>query len=1013
MPPATRAGRGVVAFEALGRSIVRHPWRYIALWLAVFVVTLPFLPMLGSVTTNSTTTLPSNAPSSVAQAEFDRLFPSQAAGGASSYLLFTGPNLTGRMAQGTIENVTRAVAQDPSLTDIASVQSVYTQYASYLAGQVVLSAEAIQSALGTAPPLPVAVNESAQLFWGVPAAYVATWQALVANGTPAPRANVLAESSTAHRFANDSAALLVLGAFYDGAPTPGTGFNGSLDCAADPSTVVACADRAARQNEPAVVGQIAPPGTGALVANTALATLALENFTAAASQRGTATAVLSVLVGLPAPFLGTVWDDYPTRVPTLAEAHAWANATVANATLADEPIPVPLSIASGYVAASGTAQIVIVSFTVSDGYTNASGGSPVYHDIDLIDSLVPPIVRASAVPVGSIAFVQTGPAPLDQAEQTVINEAIALVLPITVVVLLLVTALYFRSPVTPLAAFAGLAVALVVGLGGTVLLGTLVTHVDTTSITLEEVFVLGVGTDYAIFLISRYREERLAGVPSPEAVVVSVSWAGQSVATSGTTAVIATLALTFSGVALLSQWGLVLSFAVLATVLLSLTMVPAILALAGPRVFWPMAGRRFERAAALQAARLEAKTTYFHRVARLTRQRPYAILAVVLLLSVPLVAIALNVPISYDFYQQLPTSQSAVAGLHTLGSHFGEGFAFPTTALVSFAGPLLVGDQANATEFRDLANLTAIASATGGVASVESLVGPYGGPLGAWLNLSSAPIAVRTNLEGLARSFIGNDGRTVLLVVVSNVSGLSASAISVVDSLGQRIDRYAADHPAVQGAAFLGGAPVTRDLATQASLATQRLILAVAIALLVVLFVVLRSWLLPLLAVATIGLSIAWAWALTDLTLTAGFGLPIFFFVPTLMFILILGLGIDYNIFLLTRVREERVKARSTAEATEQALSRTGGIITAAAVILAGAFATLLVGDFVLLVAIGFSVAVAVLLDAMVVRTYLVPSILQILGDRAWNLRRRAPAPAPAPGEDGEARGPPEPVPRP
>ncbi len=232
-----RPGRGVFVFEALGRSIVRHPWRYVAVWVAIFVITVPFLPLLGTVTTNSTTTLPANAPSSLAQAEFDRLFPGQSAGGSSSYLLLTGPNLTSANAQATVINVTRGVAADRGLRAIASVSSVYSSYAAYLAGEIQLGATGLQAALAATPSLPVAVNGTSALLWGVPASFVGTWSALVANGTPPPQANVLSDRATAHEFANSSAALLVLSAFYDGAPRTGTGFNGTFDCGAQPRAV--------------------------------------------------------------------------------------------------------------------------------------------------------------------------------------------------------------------------------------------------------------------------------------------------------------------------------------------------------------------------------------------------------------------------------------------------------------------------------------------------------------------------------------------------------------------------------------------------------------------------------------------------------------------------------------------------------------------------------------------------------------------------------------------------------
>ena len=989
-PPVARGPR---LFARLGRFVVRHPWYVISFWIALLLVAAPFLQFLGSITTNSTTTLPASSPSSLAQAEFNRLFPNDT-GGGSSYLLFTAPNMTDAHAQAVLGNVTRALINDSRLSAVASIDSIYTDYARYVAGDVEIGAVALQAALGASPSLPQGINETANLTWGPPGAFVTEWENRGANTT----ANYPAYVATQTLYHASPAAQLVLQVFYYGAGSDGKGFNGSLRCAEVPSAVVACSDQAVWLNVPSILPQIFPPDPESqAIAQATVGYLELENFTQWSSIRFAAAEVLGGSTGLSPQWFLTVWDAFPYSVPSPDVALAWATGEVARATLWTEPLPVPAYLLSQYVSPGRHAQLIIVSFSRPDDYVDANGNSPVYADIDEINSLVPSIVHASD-PTRSISFVQTGSSPLDQAQQNVINAAIALVLPLTVVVLILITALYFRSPLTPLVAFSGLAVALVLGLGGTVLLGSLVTHVDTTSLTLEEVFVLGVGTDYSIFLISRYREELAAGTDPREAVVTSVTWAGQSVATSGTTAVIATLALTFSGIALLSQWGMVLSLAVLITILLSLTMIPALLTLVGPRVFWPYSGERFRRLAQRQQLRADQRSTYFRRVASLTRRRPLAVVAIILLVTAPLVWVALSVPISYDFYDQLPASQPAVAGLGQLAQQFGPGFAFPTTALVTFASPLLQGNQTNATEFAYLAGLTSLGENTSGVALVQSLVGPYGAPLATWQNLSVQPVATQVHLMALAGSFVGTDDRTVLVVLQMNESGLSQSAITTLNAVGTSFSGYADTRPAITHLAYLGGASVTNDLATQSALATQRLLLAVAAALVVVLFVVLRSWIIPLLAVATIGLSIAWSWGLTYLVLGRLFSVPILFFVPTLMFILILGLGIDYNIFLLSRVREERLRGRSSPEAVEEGLARTGGIITAAAVILAGAFATLLVGSFSLLVAIGFSVAAAVLLDALVVRTFLVPSLLQLLDDRVWRLSgRRGSTPAAAP----------------
>ena len=986
-------------FRALGRWVVRHPWYPIAFWVALLVITLPFLPLLGSVTNNSATNLPSNSPSGQAAAELALLFPNTTGAPSSSLLLIVGSNVTDAYAQRAVLNLTTAIGSDPALTHVTSVASIYSSYADYLAGQA-------GATWKLAADLRQAVNQSAGLLWGPPAAYYATWVGMVdhnPNASPA-EFNYPAYVATLAQF-NGSAApyeRAVLGAVYAGYDGSGTGFNGTLDCAAANGTAlqIACVESAARINLPMLIAAEVPNPTEQIPGRVVLTTLGLVNFTdPAAIAVAVGAATPGFLVPYPIGWVHEVTTEFGTTPPSESALLAFARAQVANTTLAHEPLPVPAALQDSWVSPAGTATLIEVGFGVSDSFTDASGASPVFQDVATLQGLLTSVLHRSD-PAHRFTAYQTGPAALDRDESTVLASSLALVLPLTLGTLLIITMLYFRSPLTPLVTFAGIGTALAIGLGGLVLLATLFGHVDSTAITLETTFVLGIGTDYSVFIVARYREELIAGRSREEAVVRATTWAGQSVATSGATAILATLALAFSGVSLLSQWGMVLSLAILITVLLSLTLVPAALRLLGPRIFWPTSGARFERHAAVVRDRIQGERTYFFRAGRLSQRRPRSVVALVLLVSIPLGLVALSVPISYDFYQQLPSGSSATDGLSELGQQFGPGFAFPSTALLTFQSPLVSGTTVNATEFSDLANLTQRVGEVPGVARIQSLVGPGGAPLSDWLEFGQLPPAVQLSLHQLVGTYVGTDGRTALIAIQTNASGLSVSAIQTINSVTQTVRSYAQDHAGLERAAYAGGAPATRDLAQQTSEATLRLVVAVSIGLFVVLAVVLRSWILPLMAVGTIGLSILWSWALTDLTLRQGFGLPLFFFVPTVLFILILGLGIDYNIFLLTRVREERMRGQSSGQAAVTAVGRTGGIITAAAIILASAFAILSVGNFTILRAIGFSVAVAVVLDAMVVRTYLVPAALHLLGDRVWGFfGRGAPAGArpPAP----------------
>ncbi len=991
--------RGARILGALGRWVVRHPWIPVIVWIAMLLVSLPFLTLLGSVTTNTTVSPVSSAPSSQANAELAQLFPNST-GGASSILLLTGTNVTNAEAQATVMNITRAVATSPRLSDVQSVSNVYTAYAGYLSGQAQLAAAILGGAQSSTPPLTGSVNQTSGLLWGPVALYLTNWGSLVTHYPVPTQANYPAYEATASQLGPGSPADAVLTLFYDGAGSSGAGFNGTPDCGAVPANVTPCAEAVARANLGPSLPGLLPPAAQP-VGQAVLGNLGVGNFTSWPSVRFASSVVLSAQ-GLPATWFDRVWAAFPAGIPSAAAADAWANSTVQNSTLATEPLPVPYALSAAYVDPTGTATIISVDFALPDAYTNSSGGQPIFSDLATIDAIVPPVLHASD-PTGSLSYVQTGPAPLDKVSQDSVNSSLMLVLPLAVGLLLGIAMIYFRSPLTPLVTFGALSIALILGLAGVVLLGTLVSHVASTSLTLLEVFVLGVGTDYSIFLVARYREELTRGTAPDDAIVESVTWAGQAVATSGSTAIIATLALTFSGVQLLAQWGSVLSLAILITLLMSLTLVPASLKLIGPRILWPQTGERFRRRAARTNERAARGETYFYRVGRVTRKRPGRIVGTILLLSIPLILLAVMVPLSYDYYQQLPKGYSATEGLLTYGDHFGPGAAVPSFALVTFSAPLLgPGNTTNAAAFHDLAALTGLAENTSGIAKVQSPVGPDGAPLSAWLHLSSAPVAVRTNLLGVLASFVGTDGRTALLSLQTSSTGLSYPAVQSVQAVQSSFEGYARAHPEITKTAFGGGAPSINDLAVETENATNILILAVTLGLIAVLLVVLRSWIIAVMAIATIGLSISWAWAISYLIFDELLGYPLFFLVRTLLFILVLGLGIDYNIFLLTRVREERVRGRSAGDAAVEGVARTGGIITAAAIILGAAFAALLIGSFTLIRAIGLSVAIAVILDAMVVRTYLVPSALQLLGERVWSLTGRKPGAPARPGAGPE-----------
>ncbi|MCI4368687.1 MAG: MMPL family transporter, partial [Thermoplasmata archaeon] len=902
--PGPRAARKPPAglFERLGRWIVRHPWYPVVFWILLLVVSLPFLSRLAEVSTNSATTLPSSAPSAVAQAEIARLFPGHTAG-TESLLLLTGAHITGPVGQASVVALSLSISNDSSIRYLKGVETLYSAYSAYLVGMAELAGGVIGPGLSGPRSVLPEVNSSNELLWGPPALFLSDWNSYGAHhsGTPAISWNAPARASAAATLAGNQSELDVLAAFYDGAQGSGAGFNGSADCAAAPSTVVACVDSTARSQLSGLLSIVAPSPAWLPALRLSLSDVGVENYTLAGSLRTVALELLAEGSGLSFRWLDVVETEFPGGSVGALAALLWAVDVADHTPVAQYPLPVPPAVSHTFVDASGDATILIVTFSVESGYTDPSGGTPVLSDVDRLDALGPSVLSETD-PGRTIDFVQTGPAALDQQENTDLNSSLAIVLPLTVLVLVLITSLYFRAPLAPALTFGALGIAIVLGLAGVVLIGTFVTHVDQTSRTLENTFVLGVGTDYSIFLVARYREELSRGADHEQAVVTTVAWAGQSIGTSGATAILATLALSFSGVALLSQWGYVLSLAVLITLLVSLTLVPALLTLVGPRVFWPSTGERFRRAGVKAEERHASQATYFYRVGRAVQRRPKSVVALVLLASVPLVYVALTAPISYDFYGQLPSGHGATQGLSDLGQHFGSGFAFPMSVLVTFASPLSANGSLNSSELTELSGLSSVMGNVSGVAVVDSPMGPYGPPLSRYLAYPTLG-AVNLSLLGATLShYVGTDGRTVELTVLSTTSGLSSASVSMLSHLKTAVAGYEGSHPDIRSVAYGGGTSETADIGAATAIATERMAILVSIGLLIVLFAVLRSYLIAVLAVATIGLSIGWAWGTTNLVLGDLFGLPLFYFAPTVLFILILGLGIDYNIFLLTRV---------------------------------------------------------------------------------------------------------------
>ncbi len=1007
----TSTGPAQALFSGLGRGIVRHPWYPIIAWGLVLLVALPAVVSLGSVLNSGNySTLPSSDMSIVAGNKMAAEFPDSSSAPSSTLVVLVHPDITGPTGQNATIAVAQSIASDPKVQYLGSVEDLYSAYGQYLTLDASIGLGALNASLTMAPSLPVSLNETSQLVWGPASAYVGTWvqvsQSLPSNASPSA-ANWPAFQATQTLLNASPAAEAVLSNFYYGYNASVPGFNQTVSPAClTARNVVPCADLSMRTTLPPLLPTLLPNVTEQGPALVVLTHLGIENQSSWPSIQAAGAVLLGSEVGLPASWMLDLWKAFPDGQATPTEEGAWALSLAETTPVRDYPVPIPRSLATNFVNAAGNATLIVVSFTQNDSYTY-HGQTPVYNDVDEIN-VVGPRTLASNPAYAGIDFYQSGSAPLDEATMSLANSALSLLLVLTIVLLVVIMVVYFRAPLVPAVSFAAIGVALLVSLGGLYLIGRYVMSIDPILESIILVFLLAIGTDYSVFMAARYKEELVRHHDHGRAVASAVQWAGQSITTSGLTVIVVGLALSFSGIGLMEQLGLALSLSVVVLLLAGLTLIPAILALVGPKVFWPYTNERFRRHAAARKERLKQRRTYFSRAARFATRRPVFLLVLVVLLSAPITYVALNVPVSYDITNTgLPPSNPAQAGLIKLNQEFGPSLLSNSYVLVTFSQPLFPNGTMDSQEVQDVAALSASMNSTTGVAQVDTFVGTGGAPLPDWNNLSTALPAQQYALLALEHQYVGVDGRTVLFNVVTTSSGYSADAGTSLSAMQTRLSSFQSAHPEVSAVYYGGAAQSTKDFQNLANGAMDWMLFGASVGLFLVLLVLLGSLFVPPLALGAIGLSILWSWAMVYLVVGLIERVTLSFLLPVMLLVLILGLGMDYNALFLTRVKEERLRGYPSKKAIRRAVTHVGGVVTAAAVMLGGPFILLgLTSPLGLIAGLGLGIGMAVLMQALVAQTYVTPAILAIGKDRIWwgpGRKRLPPGEKGSPGEQPDA----------
>ncbi|MGW5904738.1 MMPL family transporter [Streptomyces althioticus] len=557
---------------------------------------------------------------------------------------------------------------------------------------------------------------------------------------------------------------------------------------------------------------------------------------------------------------------------------------------------------------------------------------------DLGDKLADVVddVREAAGTVDGTTAEVAGPA----ASQTDLSDAFSgidgLLLGVALAAVLLILLLVYRSVLLPFVIILGSVFALGLACAVVYVLADHdVVRVDGQVQGILSILVIGAATDYALLLAARFREELATRGDRFTAARAAVRRSFGAITASAATVALGLLTLLASDLTNNRALGPVGAIGIVCSVLSALTFLPAALALLGRSAYWPAKPKASD-------ATVEGHSVW-RRVAATVDRKPRRVWAVTALILAVFAAFspslsAKGTPLDEIFVNDAPS----VAAQKTLGEHFPGGSGNPAVILAD-------ADR--------LDEVTAAANKTEGVASAAP-VSASGRPGG------GEPLVV--------------DGR------VRVDATLEAAADS--DAAKRAVERLRDNVHDISGADALVGGYTAQQVDTQQTASDDRTLIVpiVLVVILLILVLLLRSVLVPVLLVATVALNFLATLGVSALVFEHLFGFSgTDASVPLYGFVFLVALGVDYNIFLMSRVREEAL-THGTRQGVLRGLTTTGGVITSAGVVLAATFAALMVIPLAFLVQIAFIVAFGVLLDTLVVRSLLVPALVIDIGPKAW-----------------------------
>ncbi len=604
-----------------------------------------------------------------------------------------------------------------------------------------------------------------------------------------------------------------------------------------------------------------------------------------------------------------------------------ASATIPSLTLVGTPYGLgcgetdPLDLGPGpSLLTSPDNSVVLASALMTDDSTPVAEAA-----VSTIRGIVPPPAGDRS---GLRAYV-TGEAGFEADRSEAVKGIDDTLLLVTCSVLLLLLLAIYRSPFVALVPLLVVGVAYLISGGLTyALVRAGLTDVSGQTTSLLIVLMFGAGTDYCLLIVARFRDELRRTADAGEAMAHATERTGPAILSAGTIVVAAMLALGLADFNATREMGPILALGVAIMVVAGLTLLPAILVALGRRAFWP----------AVPGVGADPTPRVWPRVSRLVGRHPAAMAAVVALVLVAGAFGNLGGREPLGFAEAFRDPPESVRGEQVITENFIPGRAAPLNVITAFD-----------------AREPVIAALTAG---------------------RDTPVA---EMYLMAGSLPGRPERSLSEAYLA-LDPFSDAAADAVPGLRETARRAAGGTPVLIG----GEVAETYDTRQALARDTRLIVPIVLVLVLVILALLLRAIVMPLYVIATVILSFGFALGVSSLVFTHLLDQPASDpSLPLFAFIFLVALGVDYNVFLLARIREERAH-HPTKQAVTIALERTGGVITSAGLVLAATFGVLMAVPLEALFQIGFVVALGLLADTFLVRALLVPALAVRLGERNW-----------------------------